>query len=157
MAQVQPVVLTSAIKQVPQTSTTPGTVLFTVTGGPIRILEFVAEITTTIANTATLCTLATVDTVSSTTQTISGASLTIATLAAGRSLVLDPVALTTALAPSLAGGAFLASFTGANIHGGIIMMPGTCNMITDASPATGNFRYHLTYLPLGQHVKVVMA
>ncbi len=157
MAEILRRVLTSGIKQVPQTATTPGTVVFTVTGAPILIISLVAEITTTIANTATLCTWATVDAVSSTTQTISGASTTIATLVAGRQLTLDPVALSTALAISATGGSALGSVTGANVHGGIVMMPGTCNLITDASPATGNFKYHLTYMPLGQHAQVVMA
>ncbi len=158
MANIALTVISSAIKTVPATAVSPGTVVFTVTGGPIKIVQLIIEVTTVIANTATLCTWATTDTVSATTQTISGASLTIATIAAGRQLTLDPVALSTAIPISAAGGSSLGNPTAGNAGlGGIIMMPGTCNLITDASPATGNIKYHLTYLPLGQHVNVVMA
>ncbi len=155
MPQLQ---ISSGVKQVPQTATSPGTVLFTVTGGPIQIFSLIIEITTAIAATATTVQFATTDTVSSTTQTISAASADIQGKAAGIQITMDPVALTTAPVISAAGGSSLANPAAGNAGlEGVIMMPGTCSLITSASPATGNFKYHLCYIPIGQHVKVVMA
>ncbi len=157
MAIVSQVALTSAIKVVPQTATTPGTTVFTVTGAPIRIDSLIIEITTAIGATACTMQWASVDSVSSTTQTLSLATADTQSKAAGIQITLDPVALSTAPVISAAGGSsmFNPAANNANLNG-IVVMPGTVGLITNGSP-TGNIKYHLVYTPLGQHAKVVMA
>ncbi len=157
MAEILARVLSSAIKVVPQTATTPGTTVFTVTGGPIKILALLIEITTVIGATACTMQWASVDAVSSTTQTISLASADTQSKAAGIQITLDPVSLATAPVISAAGGSSMQNPAANNAQlGGIIVMPGTVGLITNGSP-TGNIKYHLLYEPMGQHSQVVMA
>ncbi len=157
MAIVTQVALTSAIKAVPQTATTPGTTVFTVTGAPIRIDSLLIEITTAIGATACTMQWATVDTVSSTTLALSLATADTQSKAAGIQITLDPVSLGTAPVISAAGGSSMENPATNNAKlGGIVVMPGTVSLITNGSP-TGNIRYHLVYTPMGQHAAVVMA
>ncbi len=149
--------LSSGIKVIPQTVSSPGTTIFTVNNGPIRIDALEVEITTAIGATACTMQFATTDTVSSTTQTISAASGDTQGKAAGIAIVLDPVALSTAPVITAAGGSALGNAAAGNAGlGGIIMQPGTCGLITSGSP-TGNIRYHLLFTDLSGNSTVTMA
>lgn len=148
---------TSTIKVIPQTVSSPGTTIFTVTGGPILIEYLSVEITTTIGATACTMQFATTDTVSSTTQVISAASADTQGKVAGIIVALDPVALSTAPVISATGGSALGNPAAGNAKlGGISMQPGTCGLITSGSP-TGNIKYHLLYKQLSPHSTVTMS
>ncbi len=152
-----PQALVSAIKSVPATAVSPGTTIFTVAGGPIRIEYLSVEVTTAIGATACTMQFATTDTLTSTTQTISGASADTQSIAAGRLVVLDPVALSTAPVITAAGGSALANAAaGDGSLGGISMIPGVCSLITSGSPS-GNIKYHLRYVPLDPNASVTMS
>ncbi len=152
-----PVSLVSGIKVIPQTATTPGTTIFTVTGGPIRIDYLAAEVTTVIGSGALTAQYATVDTASSTTTTISGATGgSLAATAVGSVITLDPVALSTAPVVVVAGASLGNPAAGNASLGGIIVYPGTVSMITNGSN-TGNIKHRLRYIPLAPTSSVAMA
>jgi hypothetical protein len=126
-------------------------VAFTIVGGPIQILDLLSECIT--ANDATASTLQwrsnpTVGTAT----TISGATTTLASIAAGATIRLAPTALTTAPVISLAaaGGVQL----GTNVANFITVQPGTIQMVIGVGSTTGTWKHFLRYAPLGTGVTV---
>jgi hypothetical protein len=126
-------------------------VAFTIAGGPIQILELLSECIT--ANDATASTLQwrSNPTVGSAT-TISGATTTLASIAAGATIRLAPTALSTAPTISLAaaGGVQL----GTNVANIITVQPGTIQMAITIGSTTGTWRHYLRYCPLSTGVTV---
>jgi hypothetical protein len=126
-------------------------VAFTIAGGPIQILDLLSECIT--ANDATASTLQwrSNPTVGSA-ATISGATTTLASIAAGATIRIAPTALTTAPVISLAaaGGVQL----GTNVANFITVQPGTIQMVIGTGSTTGTWKHFLRYAPLGTGVTV---
>jgi len=120
-------------------------VIFTVTGGPIQIWSLHSECIT--ANNATASTMQyqSVPTVGSA-ATISGASTTLASIAAGATVLLTPTALSTAptIALAAAGGVQL----GLVAQNKIIVNAGTIKLVIGVGSTTGTWRHHIKYIPL---------
>lgn len=117
-----------------------GTTIFTIANGPIAILELVAYCVT--ANDVTASTLQwSHDPTDGAATTFSGASASLASAAAGATVVLQGTALTTA--PTLtANGAVLGQTRE------IILMPGIVTTTVGVGSTTGTWRHHLRYRPL---------
>jgi hypothetical protein len=126
-------------------------VAFTISGGPIEILDLLSECST--ANDATASTLQwrsnpTVGTAT----TISGATTTLASIAAGATIRVAPTALSTAPVISLAaaGGVQL----GTNAANRISVQPGTIQMVIAVGSTTGTWKHYLRYVPKAPGVVV---
>lgn len=129
---------------------TNGLAAFTIAGGPIQILGLVSICDT--ANSATASTLQweSLGTLGATTQTISGASASLASATAGTSVVLQGTSLTTAPVINTTG-AGLAETTG------IVVPAGTLNLVIGVGSTTGTWTHYLRYKPLSADVTVVNA
>ena len=125
--------------------------MFTVAGGPIMIVELLSECITTNDGTASTLQYRSNPTVGSE-QTISGASASLASVAAGATVRLAPTALTTAPVVSLAaaGGVQL----GTNVANRVTVQPGTIQMVIGVGSTTGTWKHFLRYKPLGTSVTV---
>ena len=128
-----------------------GDIIFTVSGGPILIWSLMSECVT--ANDATASTLQynSVPTVGSA-ATISGATTTLASIAAGATIQLTPTALTTAptIALAAAGGVQL----GLVAQNKILVQAGTLKLVIGVGSTTGTWRHRIAYIPLGSNVVV---
>jgi len=128
-----------------------GDILFTVAGGPILIWSMMSECVT--ANDATASTLQyqSAPTVGSP-ATISGASSSLASIAAGATVLLTPTALTTAptIALAAAGGVQL----GLVAQNKILVNAGTIKAVVGVGSTTGTWKHRLVYIPLGVDVSV---
>jgi hypothetical protein len=128
-----------------------GQIVFTIAGGPIRIEEIISECIT--ANDVTASTLQwqSAPTVGSAT-TISGATTTLASIAAGATIRLAPTALSTAptIALAAAGGVQL----GTNVANCVTVQPGTLKLVIGTGSTTGTWKHYLRYTPLGSGVTV---
>lgn len=118
--------------------------VFTITGGPIEIIELVSVCVT--ANDATASTMQwqSVPTVGTAT-TISGASATLASATAGSAVYLAPATLATA--PTIvtaAGGGLLLSIQ----TNKIIVKDGTLKLVIGVGSTTGTWKHLLRYKPL---------
>lgn len=122
-----------------------GDVVFTIVGGPIRIVDILSVCVT--ANDVTASTLQwqSVPTVGSAT-TITGATTTLASIAAGATIRLAPTALSTAPVISLAaaGGTQL----GTNLANQIVVQEGTLKLVIATGSTTGTWRHYIRYTPL---------
>lgn len=128
-------------------------ILFTILGGPIQIWSLHSECITannTNASTLQYRSSPTVGTVT----TISGATTTLASIAAGATIILTPTALTTAPTISLAaaGGVQL----GLVAQNKIIVNPGTINLVIGTASTTGTWKHFLRYKPLARGIKVTV-
>lgn len=128
-----------------------GQTVFTIAGGPIRIEEIISECIT--ANDATASTMQwnSVPTVGTPT-TISGATATLASIAAGATIRLAPTALSTAptIVLAAAGGVQL----GTNVANCVTVQPGTLKLVIGVGSTTGTWKHYLRYTPLGSGVTV---
>lgn len=139
-----------------QTSQTAAAVMstalnvFTVAGGPIQILGLVSICAT--ANGATASTLQweSLGTLGSTTQTISGASATLANAAAGTSVILQGTALSTAPIVNTNGAGLSETLA-------IVVPAGTITLVIGTGSTTGTWTHYLRYKPLGHGVTVTNA
>lgn len=123
-----------------------GTVVFTVSGGPIQILELLSVCVT--ANNATASTLQwqsnpTVGTAT----TITGATTTLASATAGTSILIQPTALSTApvIVTAANGGLHL----GLVAQNHLIVKNGTLTSVIGVGSTTGTWTHYLRYKPLG--------
>src|SRR5947208_14800304 len=118
--------------------------LFTITGGPIAILDLVSLCVT--ANDATASTLQyqSVPTVGTAT-TFSGASASLASATAGTTVRLAPTALSTApiIVAASAGGTQL----GTNVANTIVVTAGTIKIVIGVGSTTGTWKHFLWYRP----------
>ena len=129
-----------------------GDIVFTIAGGPIAIVDLLSECIT--SNTAVASTMQwqSVPTVGSA-ATISGASGSLLSVAAGTTVRLAPTALTTApvIALAAAGGVQL----GTNVSNLITVQPGTLKLVIGTGSTVGTWKHFLRYQPLGTGVTVV--
>lgn len=128
-----------------------GTTLFTIAGGPIEILSLVARCVTT--NDATASTLQwSADPTDGVAATFSGASASLASVAAGGMVVLLGTALTTA--PTVAATGVALSMSGATPTNGIVVGAGIITSTVAIGSTTGTWQHHLRYRPLARGVTV---
>jgi len=128
---------------------TNGNTIFTIAGGPIKILELVSICIT--LNDATASTLQySADPTVGAAITFSGASASLANFAAGGGVVLNKTTLATApdLSVVMVG---LGSVGGR----GIIVNAGIITVVIATGPTTGTWKHYLRYEPLGPGVTVV--
>ena len=125
--------------------------VFTVAGGPIEIIDLLSECITANDTTASTLQWQANPTVGSA-ATISGATTTLASIAAGATIRLAPTALSTApvIALAAAGGVQL----GTNVANMITVQPGTIKMVIGVGSTTGTWKHFMRYRPLGANVTV---
>jgi hypothetical protein len=128
-----------------------GDTVFTIAGGPIQIQDLLSECITANNGTASTMQWQSVPTVGSA-ATISGASGSLASVAAGATVRLAPTALTTApvIALAAAGGVQL----GTNVGNYITIQPGTLKLVIGVGSTTGTWKHYLRYRPLSTGVTV---
>ena len=125
-----------------------GTTLFTIAGGPIEILSLVARCATT--NDGTASTLQwSADPPDGVAVTISAASASLASVAAGGMVTFQGTTLATAP---------LVSASGANIAqavtNGVVVGAGIITSVVGVGSTTGTWQHHLRYRPLSRGVTV---
>lgn len=128
-----------------------GLSLFTVTGGPVEILELLSICQTADDATASTLQYQSAGTLGATTQTISGASASLASAAAGTSVILQGTALSTAP---------LVNANGANVSavpGSIIVPAGSIKAIVGVGSTTGTWKHFLRFAPLAPGATVTAA
>jgi hypothetical protein len=128
-----------------------GLALFTVAGGPIEIVELLSIAQT--ANDATASTLQyqSAGTLGTTTQTISGASASLASVTAGTSVVLQGTALSTAPVVNANGAGISA------VPGSIVAPAGSIKAVVGVGSTTGTWKHYLRYRPLAPGAVVTAA
>lgn len=127
-----------------------GLALFTIAGGPIQVLGIVSICNTANGATASTLQYSSTGTLGSTTQTISGASGSLASATAGTTVILQGAALSTA--PTVnATAAGLAETTG------IVVPAGSITAVVGVGSTTGTWTHYLRYKPLGKGVTVTNA
>jgi hypothetical protein len=119
--------------------------IFTITGGPIQILELGSVCTVTNSGTATTLQYKSVPAVG-TAATISGASASLTSCAPGSTVLLTPTALTTAptIVLDTAGGVQL----GLVAQNHIIVANGTLTTVAATILATAKWYHFIRYKPL---------
>lgn len=123
---------------------------FTIAGGPIEILTLLSVCVT--ANDATASTLQwTVDPTDGAATTISGASATLASVAAGTIVNINGVLATAAVIVAL--GTAISQGSGGT-GGGVIAPVGAIQTIIGVGATTGTWTHHLRYKPLARGVTV---
>jgi hypothetical protein len=127
------------------------TTIFTISGGPIQIIELLSVCVT--ANDATASTLQwqSVPTVGTAT-TITGATATLASATAGTSVLIQPTALSTApvIVTAANGGLHL----GLVAQNHIIVKDGTLKTVIGVGSTTGTWKHYLRYKPMGPNSMV---
>jgi hypothetical protein len=125
-------------------------VIFTISNGPIQIINLMSESVT--ANDATASTMQYSTLTAYGNRTISGASVSLASSPIGTTVLLGPTAFSTGLnvAAASAGGAQL----GTNVANRIIVMPGVLRLIIGVGSTTGMWMHYLTWMPLSQSSSV---
>ena len=123
-----------------------GDVLFTITGGPIEILDLQSVCITGNDTTASTLQYTHAPTDGAAT-TISGVSASLASALAGASVTLQGTALTTAPTVSASGGCLGATRS-------IVVQPGTLKAVVGVGSTTGTWKHFLRYRPLGPNVVV---
>lgn len=128
-------------------------VVFTVSGGPILILELLSECITANDTTASTLQWASDPTIGAGVTGISGASASLASVAAGTTIRLSPTALTTApvIVVASSGGVQL----GTNVANRITVQPGTIQMVIGVGSTTGTWRHYIAFIPLAPEANVV--
>jgi hypothetical protein len=126
-----------------------GTTIFTITGGPIAIVQLYSLCVTANDGTASTLRWAADPTGAVASATFSGASSSLASAAAGTSVTLNQTALTTA--PDIVVGGMP---LGANVSNQIIIPAGIITSTIGVGSTTGTWRHHLRYKPLARGVTV---
>ena len=122
-----------------------GQIVFTVSGGPIQILELLTTCVT--ANDATASTMQwqSVPTVGTAT-TFSGATASLANLTAGSNILLNTTGLATA--PTIITAANGGVQLGVNFGNRIIVKEGTIKFVIGVGSTTGTFYHSIIYRPV---------
>ena len=125
---------------------TNGMTVFTITGGPIQIMELMSVCVSANDGTASTAQWQSAPTVGTAT-TISGATASLASATAGTAFLLSPTALTTApvLVAASAGGLFLGVAAAPNR---IIVKEGTLKLVIGVGSTTGTWYHCIRYQPL---------
>lgn len=127
---------------------TNGDTIFTISGGPIEIVELVSICISSNDATASTLQYSANPTVGAAT-TFSGASASLANFAAGGAVVLNQTALSTA--PDLS--TVLVALGGVKTRG-IIINDGIITLVIGTGTTTGSWKHYLRYKPLGPDVIV---
>ncbi len=137
--------------ETPAAAMVNGTVIFTITGGPIAIVDLLSECVTANGATASTVQWQSNPTLGSA-ATISGASASLANATAGTTVRLAPTALSTApvIATAAAGGVQL----GTNVSNYIVVKAGTLTTVIGVGSTTGTWRHYLRYIPLSPNALV---
>lgn len=125
--------------------------LFTIAGGPIEIVALISICNTANGATASTLQYSSSGTLGATTQTISGASASLASATAGTTVMLQGTALSTAP---------LVNANGANIQANassIIVPVGSLTAVVGVGSTTGTWTHYLRYRPLAKGVTVTNA
>ena len=122
-----------------------GNTIFTITGGPLIIIDLLSVCVT--ANDATASTLqySSTPTVGSA-KTISAASASLASATAGTTVRLNPTSLATA--PDIVTAANGGVQIGAAVANRIIVKNGTITIVIGVGSTTGTWKHYLRYKPL---------
>jgi hypothetical protein len=153
-ASCEPLACSSSDERAAQSATAVmvnGTTIFTITGGPIQILELLSVCIT--ANDATASTLQWQSTPTvGTATTITGATATLASATAGTSVLIQPTALSTApvIVTAANGGLHL----GLVAQNHIIVKDGTLKTVIGVGSTTGTWKHYLRYKPLAPNAMV---
>ena len=128
-----------------------GNTIFTVTGGPISIVDLVSVCVT--ANDATASTLqwSSTPTVGSA-KTISGATASLGSATAGTTVKLNQTSLATA--PDIVTAANGGVQIGANVANRIVVKDGTITIVIGVGSTTGTWKHMLRYVPLSPYASV---
>ena len=136
--------------------TTPATMvngqtIFTISGGPIQILNLMSTCIT--ANDATASTLQYNSTPTyGSAKTFSGASASLANATVGTTAILTPTALTTA--PTIITGANGGVQLGLVAQNHITILEGTITIVIGVGSTTGTWRHSLYFVPMAPGVTV---
>lgn len=128
-----------------------GLVLFNIAGGPIEITELVSICQTPNDPTASTLQYQSAGTLGATTQTITGASASLANATAGTSVIMEGTALATAP---------LVNANGANITavpGSIVVPAGSIKAVVGVGPTVGTWKHYLRFKPLSVNAVVTPA
>lgn len=127
-------------------------IVFTIAGGPIRIVDLISECISANGATASTMQWQSNPTVGSA-ATITGASASLANATAGTTVRLAPTALSTApvVVAAASGGVQL----GTNVANNITVQPGTLKVVIGVGSTTGTWKHYITYIPLAAGVSVV--
>lgn len=130
---------------------TNGMTVWTIAGGSILIVDILSECITANDGTASTMQWQSAPTVGSA-ATISGASASLASVAAGATVRLAPTALSTApvVALAAAGGVQL----GTNVANAITVNAGTLKLVIGVGSTTGTWKHYMRYKPLGTGITV---
>jgi len=127
-----------------------GDTIFTVTNGPIEILDLVSQCITSNDATATTLTYRCNPTLGNPAN-FSGASASLASVTAGEAVILNGTALSTA--PDVSAGALIA-LTGVHTRG-VIIDAGTVELVVGVGTTTGTWKHFLRWRPLEPGTTVV--
>lgn len=128
-----------------------GATIFTVAGGSIRIEELFAYCVTPNDGTASTLQFSSTPTLGDP-KTISAASASLASAAAGAAVVLNPTSLATA--PDIVTAANGGVLLGANVANRIIVHAGIMTIVIGVGSTTGTWSFHMRYKPLARGVTV---
>ncbi|MFA6213558.1 MAG: hypothetical protein WC714_29240 [Candidatus Obscuribacterales bacterium] len=128
-----------------------GTIMFTVSGGPIDIIGLRSTLVTDNSSLAATMQYQFNPSVGSA-QAISGASAALTSILAGTTVDLVPTALTTAPLVTLAGSGGLAV---QSVLNKVRVPPGTLTAVFATSSVTGTFQHHMRYAKLAPGAAVV--
>jgi len=122
-----------------------GDTIFTITGGPIILVDLLSICVTDNNSTASTLQWSSTPTVGSAT-TFSGASASLASATAGTTVRLSPTALSTApaIVAASSGGVQL----GTNVANRIIIKDGTIKIVIGVGSTTGTWKHLLRYEPM---------
>lgn len=125
-----------------------GDTIFTIAGGPIKIIDLVSICIT--GNDTTASTLQySADPTVGAAVTFSGATSTLASIAAGGGVVLNQTALDTA--PDISASLVALGSVSTNK---IVMNEGIITIVVGVGSTTGTWKHYLRYIPLGTGVTV---
>jgi len=125
-----------------------GNTLFTIANGPIEIISLLSICQTPNDATASTLQYQSASTLGALTQTISGASATLASAVAGSSVVWQGTALATAPVVNANGAGIIAT------NGGIFVPAGTIKVVIGVGSTTGTWKHYIRYRPFGANVTV---
>lgn len=126
--------------------------LFTITGGPIKVLEVVGIVTTNVQAQATSCKLQAVTTSPAATVDMNAAAVDLTGIAAGTSL--RSINTTSILTPVTAG--FVMEGNAFATQDTPFLVPaGTIQLNNASATNTGAIKWYLRYVPLSQNCRVV--
>ncbi len=132
--------------------TTGANTLFTISGGPIKILEIVGIVTTNVQAQATSCKLTTTTVSPAATVDMSAAAVDLTGVAAGTSI--RHIGTTAILTPVTAG--FVMEGNAFATNDTQFLVPaGTIQLNNASATNTGAIKWYLRYVPLSQNTRVV--